>query len=67
MGVTILEWTDWMEELSSKERKEFANAIRTLESYGKFVDNFEWTGIFELGRMAHLQERESVKASIWRP
>ncbi len=48
MGITIAEWEEHFESLSSERRRELYNAIKTIESDPVFYEHYRWTGLFTL-------------------
>ena len=45
---TVKEWETWMSLLTQGERDELTTALKTLEAYSYFSEQFKDTGIFDL-------------------
>ncbi len=45
------EWWETITALPDNERAEYISAIETLKGWDTFNKEFEWTRIFELGKM----------------
>ena len=50
MGKTITEWEKEIATLFKERRERLADAITTLGNWDFFVSEFEWTGIFTIGK-----------------
>jgi len=56
--VTIPEWEKEIAasyKENPEELKKLLNAFRTLKSWGKLYDEFEWTGLFKIGTLINIK------------
>jgi len=52
MGKTVYEWEAHFKLLSPEFRDEVIKAIETLQKDEMFFEEFEWTGLFHLAKIA---------------
>jgi len=66
MGMSIAEWEHFFNRLGVGELNRIADSIRYLEQFPEFRENFSWTCLFSLARIAENVATQKSRCSTCR-